>query len=162
MESWKYIIGYEGLYMVSNMGSVHSEISNKFLKKSIDKDGYCIVGLTKNGVQKLHKVHRLVADNFLLNKENKPQVNHIDGNKTNNVKSNLEWVNNSENSKHNFKIGLSNRVGIKNNYAKLNESTVLEIRNKKGNKFLKEIANEYNVTISCIASVLARRTWKHI
>lgn len=117
-EIWKDVVGYEGLYQVSNFGNVrsvdrtykHYKKGNTFLKgknKSQSNSlGYLIVGLSKNGKPKNIKVHRLVALSFIENPESKPFVNHIDGVKTNNHVSNLEWATASENSSHAFSIGL--------------------------------------------------------
>ena len=109
---WKDIPGYEGLYQVNQLGSIRSYGNRSNHKKSIimkqsDLLGYKVVALTKDGKQKLYKVHRLVATVFVENPMNKPQVNHIDGNKHNNNAENLEWVTASENTKHAFNSGLS-------------------------------------------------------
>lgn len=110
-EIWKPIKDFEGLYEVSNMGNVRSlnyrctgEI--KILKLCKDKDGYMVVNLYKNKKLYRKSVHRLVAATFIPNIDNKPQVNHIDGDKTNNRVSNLEWCTNSENQHHAWATGL--------------------------------------------------------
>lgn len=119
-EVWKDIKGYEGLYQVSNLGNVRS-IERKvdyrikgtyaikpsiLLKPSINKNGYLSVALSKNNKIKRMRVNRLVALNFISNPNKKPQVNHIDGNKSNNNVNNLEWCTNSENQLHAYKSGL--------------------------------------------------------
>lgn len=80
----------------------------KLLKPRIDKYGYKTIVLTKNGTRKSYTVHRLVAMAFIDNPDNKPQVNHIDGNKLNNKADNLEWCSNKENQIHKWKTGLVN------------------------------------------------------
>ncbi|ADI23905.1 HNH endonuclease family protein [Enterococcus phage EFRM31] len=102
IEEWKDIKGYEGLYQVSNLGRVKSLKFGKerILKTGVDRYGYISVNLYKNNKRKLCKVHRLVAQAFIPNHENKPQVNHIDEDKTNNMVSNLEWVTAKENVNH--------------------------------------------------------------
>ena len=80
----------------------------KQLKPKIDKYGYETVVLTKNGSRKNFTVHKLVAWTFIPNPENKPQINHKDGNKLNNRVSNLEWVTEKENQIHKWKNGLAN------------------------------------------------------
>lgn len=104
MEIWKPIKGYEGLYEVSNLGSVKSlarkTTSGKHRVCHQTKCGYISVGLWKNGAKKQFLVHRLVADAFIPNPNNKPQVNHIDENKSNNRVDNLEWCTNLENHRH--------------------------------------------------------------
>jgi hypothetical protein len=108
-EEWKDIEGYEGHYMISNYGrvmSVFKKAENKIKKPRMHKLGYWTLNLIVNYEFKSFVIHRLVAMAFLLNPENKEQVNHIDGVKTNNHVSNLEWVTRSENCLHAFKLGL--------------------------------------------------------
>ena len=115
-EQWRDIKGYEGLYQVSNMGRVKSLSrirkcgSNKYIQKErIMKqqdryNGYKKVQLYKDDYVSFY-VHRLVAEKFIPNPENKPQVNHKDSNISNNNLNNLEWVTISENSIHGYVYG---------------------------------------------------------
>lgn len=119
-EIWKDIAGYEGYYQVSNFGRVKSlqrtvitgkyscpvVLKERILTVSKNKHGYGYVMLASNGTSKSFAVHRLVIKSFILNPENKPQVNHIDGIKTHNELENLEWATNSENQLHAHKTGL--------------------------------------------------------
>lgn len=107
-EEWKDVIGFEGLYKVSNYGRVFSIRNNKFLTpnthdKTQGKE-YLSVNLSLKKLYK-YKVHRLVAEAFLPNPENKSQVNHIDFDQTNNSVSNLEWCSNNENMQHSVDAG---------------------------------------------------------
>ena len=88
-EIFKEIIGYEGLYWISNLGNVKSK--HKMLKPSINKDGYYCVSLSKKDKRKTFTLHRLIALHFIKNPDNLPQVNHKDENKLNNSIGNLEW-----------------------------------------------------------------------
>lgn len=105
-EIWKDVPDYESLYQISNLGNIKSLIKNKILKPSVDRFGYTRFSATKEKRQKTLRIHRLVAEIFILNPYNLPQVNHIDGNKTNNSHNNLEWCTDSENKKHAYKKGL--------------------------------------------------------
>ena len=109
---FKPIENYEDLYMIDELGNVkslpRSRINNKgykcttkerILKPQI-RNNYLFVRLSKNGIKETYSVHRLVAKHFIPNPENKPYVNHIDGDRLNNRVSNLEWVSASENMLH--------------------------------------------------------------
>ena len=88
-EEWRDIKGYEGKYQVSNLGRVYSYHKRDFLSLNTRKDGRLQVSLCKNGVNKMFKVHRLVAEAFILNPNNLPQINHRDENPKNNSIENL-------------------------------------------------------------------------
>jgi hypothetical protein len=109
-ESWKDILGYEGLYQVSTHGEVKSlsrfnSRTERILTPVISK-GYPVITLSKNNIHKIYSIHRLVAECFIPNPENKPEVNHINGIKTDCLCSNLEWCTSSENQLHAFRTGL--------------------------------------------------------
>lgn len=105
MESWKDVNDFEGLYQVSNLGNIKSlkrkgVTQDKILKQPLNKDGYHTVLLWKDRNQFNKVVHRLISIAFIDNVENKPCINHIDGDKTNNSISNLEWCTIGENTRH--------------------------------------------------------------
>lgn len=127
-EIWKDVPGYEGYYLVSNLGivkslnrtvairsGVYGERKGVILKQVNDKFGYPTVPLYGPRKKARFKIHRLVALAFLDNPENKRTVNHIDGVKDNNRLENLEWATNSENNLHAYKVGLRSSQQGENN-----------------------------------------------
>ena len=124
MEVWKPIVGYEGRYWVSSQGRVRGP---KCILKGTSRGEYLTVQLGHKGPRVY--IHRLVADAFILNPENKSQVNHKDGNKHNNAVENLEWATSSENIKHSCKV-LGNHIGEKNPLALFDNDTATEIKMK--------------------------------
>ena len=101
----KDVVGYEGLYAITSCGKVWSYKYKKFLKPVINHKGYLRVQLYKDGQSKMYGVHRIVAEAYLPNPENLPQINHKDENKTNNCLQNLEWCD----SKYNANYGTRNK-----------------------------------------------------
>ena len=174
-EIWKDVVGYEGLYKVSDMGRVKNvprtfkmrDGRNRTIKEEIlmkfkvDKDGYFKIGLRKEGKQLHFFVHRLVAQAFVNNPNFKPQVNHIDGIKNNNSVSNLEWVTHQENRTHAAENGLvPDQWGGKNPNVKLTEPEVLlvkELRNK-GLTLLK-ISEIVGTSVSNVKNITYGYTW---
>ena len=123
-EEWRDVVGWEGLYQVSNLGRVkslprcieHKDGREFFYPSKVIKNqkigtGYRSVVLHRANIKNQYDVHRLVAETFIPNPNNLSDVNHKDGCKTNNILSNLEWCSRSDNLKHAYKNGL-NRVHI--------------------------------------------------
>lgn len=100
------VVGYEGIYTIDIFGNVIRVKDKKEMLQQKNKFGYMNVSLRRNGKQKQYKVHRLIAQAFIPNPQNKEQVNHIDGDKTHNVVWNLEWCTCKENINHAVKTGL--------------------------------------------------------
>ena len=118
-EIWKDIKGYEGRYMISNLGNVKSLKYFHHNKEALlvggIKHGYRQVILVKDYKNKYKNVHRLVAEAFIPNPLKKPQINHIDGNKLNNNVDNLEWCTQKEDQIHAYKNGLQKPIPTENN-----------------------------------------------
>lgn len=165
-EAWRWVVGYEGLYMVSNMGNVMSVPSEqirrerKYKKPGIEVrhhdngKGYRVLSLYKDGVQHQVTVHRLVAQAFIPNPKNLPQVNHKDGDKSNNRVSNLEWVTAKENTEHAIN-SLGHDAGGANRI--FTEEEVIKIRSD--DRSGREIASEYGTSATTIDAIRSGRTY---
>ncbi len=117
-EIWKEVEEFDGNYLISNLGRLKSKsrivkhpkgtciLKEKILSQVKTKKGYIEFQITYNGKHYSRKAHRLVANAFIDNPDNKPQINHINGNKTDNRVENLEWCTNSENQIHAVKNDL--------------------------------------------------------
>jgi hypothetical protein len=140
IEEWKAIADSNGTYYISNHGQVKSY---KFGKERILKPGligdknkqYLAVDLILKGKRKSHKIHRLVAMFFVDNPNNKPQVNHKDGDKLNNHFHNLEWVTSQENTQHGWKNGLCE--GVRNSLTMRQSKPVIDCATGKKYNSLK-------------------------
>lgn len=167
MEEWRDIEGYEGLYQISDFGNVKAlakswisgkglvkSIPDTILKLSIRKNGY--LRITLNNPIKTFQVHRLVAEAFIPNPENKPEVNHKDGNKLNNHKDNLEWNTSSENLKH----AIDN--GLKRVFSKLSNEDIKSIFELKDKIKVVDIAKQFNVKPITIYKILQGNNLKRI
>jgi len=167
MEKWANIIDYEN-YQVSNSGNVRNLKFNgstkvkkiKNLTLSTTTKGYFRV--TLYGLKRKHfQVHRLVAMAFIPNPENKPEVNHKDGDKTNNNDWNLEWSTTKENVDHAWVNGLNSALrGEKNGFSKLTEKDVLEIRTSVLTGVA--LSKIFNVSCAHISRIKLNQVWDHI
>jgi hypothetical protein len=172
---WKEIPNYEGYYQTNILGEIKSlsrivkckgnktkTNKQRILKQGLGLDGYLQVSLSKNGEIKSHRVSRLVALTFIPNFENKPQVNHINGIKTDNRVLNLEWVTAKENNSHAIINGLKSVLSIELYNAKLNDrQDVFDILKlyKKGVKQV-DIAKIYNVDKTTINKIVLQKSYK--
>ena len=168
-EIWAWISGYEGLYQISNFGRVKSFPKRNFhgtiiLKPVIQKGGYLQVLLCKGGNERYFRVHRLVAQAFIPNPNNLPEVNHKFGNKFDNYVENLEWSTKSANIQHAFEMGL-NPKGEAHHGAKLTDEQREEARRiviKGDRKFgVSALARKYGVHTATLYNVIyGRKPWK--
>ena len=160
----KVIKGFEN-YLVTKSGEVYS-LPKRTRKCKIkltqikQPNGYLRVDLCRDGEIKRKLVHRIVAEAYLPNHENKEQVNHINGIKNDQSGENLEWNTASENQLHAVYNGLRSAKGSKNSQAKLNEDKVIAIRMSKSS--LKELAKKYFVSVTTISEVRNNKIWTHI
>lgn len=163
-EIFKIIPDTEGMYSVSNLGRIRNNATAYVLNPFMTDRGYLQVSIqfTSRSDRISISVHKLVARAFVENPNEKPYVNHKDGNKTNNVALNLEWVTPLENNEHAVKSGLI--VSGEDSYLhKLIESEVHEIiRLLQEGKRNIELAKRYNVAHSTIDDIRCNRTWRFI
>ena len=142
-EVWRDIQGYEGLYQVSNLGSVksfpRSRTKGGIVTQHFDKKGYKIVVLSKRSEIKVFKVHRLVATAFIPNPKKLPQVNHKDENKVNNSVDNLEWCDNLYNARYGSKAKRAYETSVKAGTALNNSKAVIQY--DLNGSFLQEYAS---------------------
>lgn len=140
MEIWKTIVEYENYYEVSNLGKVKSlkNYKDKLLTSISSNQNYQCIYLYKNKIKKHFRIHRLVALAFIPNPKNKSQVNHKNGDKTNNCVDNLEWCTGKENTIHAHRTGLvKKKIGKNNHRSKpiiqydLNENFIKEWENAR-------------------------------
>ena len=163
---WRDISGYEGDYQISNFGRVKSFKRGKVkILKPAFNGNYFFVYLHKNGNAKMHYIHILVAKAFIPNPENKPEVNHINGDKTNCCVENLAWATSSENREHAVEMGFL-KSGCENGNAKLSAEQVHEIRRNciPGDNELgfKVFAKKFNVIYETISDAYHRITYKDV
>lgn len=152
-------------YEISNLGNVKSLFFGrtnkpKKLKSLKLKNGYLAVGLINDSGKKTTLIHRIVAETFLENNLNKRCVNHIDGNKENNIVTNLEWNTHLENNRHAIKIGLINTKGERCGTSKITEIQAIEI--KKSNLKLKELSLIYGLSQPALSQIRTGQRWNHL
>jgi hypothetical protein len=165
MEIWKDIKDCEGLYQVSDLGRVKSIRKNKILKPWLNHAGYKMVCLYIKTIKKHSLVHRLVAQTFILNPENKPTVNHKNGIRNDSRLKNLEWCTHSENARHSYRelnrrTNSDKMIGEKNPSSKLREYEVKQIKIMLSwGIYCKDIANLFNVSVDTIYRIKSKKNW---
>jgi hypothetical protein len=183
MEVWKDVPGYEGLYQASNIGRIKSLVKwdgNHWTKEKImsfhkDKKGYIKSSLSKDGKHKTIYVHQIICKTFIPSIENKPHINHKDGNKQDNSVNNLEWCTQQENNIHRFKVlgykisdetkkKMSLRMRGKNNpmygtnrsgiNAPTYKGKIICLNNNKIYDICSDACKDLNISASAISNVL--------
>jgi|TARA_R110000822_G_C15199032_1_gene482176 hypothetical protein len=169
MENWKDVNGYEGYYAISDLGNVKSltrkvmtyqglKVRKERVIKPYITNGYSRFCLHKDGFKKMINIHRLVAIHFIPIVVGKNFVNHKDGDRSNNVISNLEWCTQKENIIHKFDVN-----GYKVTSRKLTKKQVLYIRSfKKSYGVQQRLANELNVSHKIVSDVINNKTYKNL
>lgn len=186
-EIWKDVVGYEGIYQISNLGRVKSldrveEVHRldidkiirrprrgRILKQKLNQAGYFVLHFrnTNGNGESWPQLHRLLGIAFLPNPENKPTINHKDGVKTNNSLDNLEWATMSENTQHAYDMGLAksrikdySKSGEENHNAKLTYDLADKIREDRASGMvLTSIAEKYNLGTSTVHRVCTNQRW---
>lgn len=170
-EIWKPIIETDGQYEISSFGRIKKLFHRRGGKKypcnphkifeGTNSRGYVATNIRYNGKASPQMVHRLIAAAFIPNPKNLPFINHIDGVKSNNSISNLEWCTQKENNHHATRIGLVPRPKGKDVWcSKLTEEQVLEIFNSNESGLV--LAAKYGVRHSTIYGIKHKKKWKHL
>lgn len=146
-------------YLITEDGKVYSKVSQKFLSPSTNECGYLVVGLRG----KSYRVHRLVATAFIPNPENKPEVNHIDGDKKNNHISNLEWVTSKENKAHAWNLNLYKDIRQEHCNAVHSDETIHAVCKdlEYGMRNI-DICTKYGISKDTVAHIKSGNIWKTI
>lgn len=167
-EEWRPVVGFDGRYEVSSLGRVRSfwKRSPRILTPVVINHGYLRVSLSAQGdgpKKLLRLIHVIVMEAFVGPRPFGNQVNHLDGNKTNNAVSNLEYVTPQENMRHAVLAGISS-AGERSGQAKLTNSAVIAIRLAAGagRVNVSEVAAKYGVHKNSIYAVLQGRSWRHL
>ncbi|GAC1491039.1 MAG: hypothetical protein NVS1B13_20960 [Flavisolibacter sp.] len=167
-EIWRDVVGYEGLYAVSNLGRMKRLLklskaghclAEKVCRDTI-RNGYFVSSIRKGKGVVVEYRHRLIAIAFVSNPLQLPIVNHKDGIKTNNRIENLEWVTHSQNTKHAFAANLMSHKGTNNSQCKLTEEQAREIKHSDlPSRYLSE---KFGVGMDNIRAIQRGSKWKHV
>lgn len=165
MEIWKEIKGYEGCYDVSSFGRIKSHYKNIIRKPKLwclhenGKWTYHTITLKKKGQRSTKKIHRLVAEAFIPNPDNKPQVHHIDFDTTNNRVENLMWATHYENAQHSLGRYAS---GVRNGQSRFTTEDITFIKGSRGKIGPYALAKKYGVCAWTIYHIWKGNTYKNV
>lgn len=170
---WRRMI-YQGndlgdYYLISDQGEILGVKTHHIRKQSVSSKGYmiCVISLGCRKRKICVRVHKAVAETFIPNPENKPEVNHLDGNKSNNSVNNLEWISSKGNTAHSVEIGLRHPIiGEKNGSSKLSATDVVWARSvytpRSKEYGLRALSRRFGVDHSTMKSALSGNTWNNI
>lgn len=169
-EIWKAAHDLEGFYEISNHGNLRRIYATKnfpiipsLLSPKKDSRGYVKATVYRDREKLTIRIHSLVALAFLGERPEGHQINHIDGNKENNLSSNLEYVTPSRNRGHAFEIGLQSSKGINHSQAKLCDEDVIEIRRLYNTEIGQtQLARKYNLHQTTIFGIVRNKRWTHL
>ena len=163
MKTYKQIAEFPN-YEIADDGTIRNRTTMAIKSQYLGSTRYYFVTLHRDNANgKPRRVHRLIAAAFIPNPHNKPEINHKDGNRTNNHISNLEWCTHPENMRHAFKTGLVNNTGERNGQSKLIPWQVSAIKERlRHGESQYSIASDYPVSRSCILGIKIGRLWGHI
>lgn len=162
--------GYEDEYMIAKSGEIYS-IRRQRIMNTARKNSYSNIVLCKNGRRSTRTVHRLIMEAFITNSDNLPHINHIDGNKSNNSISNLEWCTISHNQKHAWVSTEKHNKSASDKAMEMNKMTRIlsdnDVRSIRDNYIpyktpAKDIAVKYKVSLSTIRAILEYKIYKEI
>lgn len=158
---WKSIPGFSR-YEINQLGVIRNTVTEKVMKQRLNMSGYWCLNLVndKGAGHKYLSVHRALALAFIPNPLNKPCINHINGVRGDYSLNNLEWCTYSENTKHSFRLGISNHKGERNSKSKLTREDVGKIKARfkiVQNKSL--LAREFGVHVTTIYDIVTGRSW---
>jgi len=149
-------------YLVTRDGNVWSEIHNRFLKQTTE-NGYMILNLRIDSKTYKKYVHRMVAEVYIPNPDNKPEVNHTYGDKSDNRVENLEWNTRLENMQHAYKNGLINNTGELHGHSQLTEADILEIYKLKDSGLKqREIAKRFSISENQVSLIVRGKSWSDL
>ena len=152
----------EGGYRVSRCGSIISKRFNRPLKPSVSSSGYFSVSISIEGDVTTHLVHRLVAEPWVPNPMNLPQINHIDGDKLNNHIDNLEWCTGPYNMQEAIRLGLRKDKGVDNSNCKTDEDTVHKICNLLQDGLMTAKIRDMGFNCRLVEHIKYKDNWTHI
>lgn len=163
MEIFKDIVKFENKYQISNTGKVRNKKTGLILKPKYNHKGYQYVNLSVSKYKSIKwYIHRLVGFHFIPNPENKPQINHIDGNPSNNVAENLEWVTNEENQRHAVLNNLHFQGEEHRSSKFTNESVKLLPKLIEIGFSVKDINELTGVAIQNLRKIILGKTWRQL